>query len=90
MGEGGWTNNSWTRYKKEFEEVFRGITMLGYAVIFISHSKAGTDKDQNGKESGYIKPTTQSSALQIIENITDISELFYNCSSLLSLPVLSK
>lgn len=72
MGEGGWTNNSWTRYKKEFEEVFRGITMLGYAVIFISHSKAGTDKDQNGKESGYIKPTTQSSALQIIENITDI------------------
>ena len=46
--------------------------MMGYAVVFISHSKSGTDKDQNGKEFGYIKPTTQSSALQIIENMTDI------------------
>ena len=72
MGEGGWGTNSWTRYKKEFEEIFRGLTMMGYAVVFISHSKAGTDKDQNGKEFGYIKPTTQSTALQIIENMTDI------------------
>ena len=72
MGDGGWGTNSWTKYKKEFEEIFRGLTMMGYAVVFISHSKAGTDKDQNGKEFGYIKPTTQSSALQIIENMTDI------------------
>ena len=67
MGDGGWGTNSWTRYKKEFEEIFRGLTMMGYAVVFISHSKTGTDKDQNGKEFGYTKPTTQSSALQIIE-----------------------
>ena len=72
MGEGGWGTNSWTKYKKEFEEIFRGLTMMGYAVVFISHSKTGTDKDQNGKEYGFIKPTTQSSALQIIENMTDI------------------
>ena len=72
MGEGGWGTNSWTKYKKEFEEIFRGLTMMGYAVVFISHSKSGTDKDQNGKEYGFIKPTTQSSALQIIENMTDI------------------
>lgn len=72
MGEGGWGTNSWSRYKKEFEDVFRGLTMMGYSVIFISHSKTGTDKDQNGKEYGYIKPTTQSSALQVIENISDI------------------
>ena len=72
MGDGGWGTNSWTRYKKEFEEIFRGLTMMGYAVVFISHSKTGTDKDQNGKEFGYTKPTTQSSALQIIENMTDI------------------
>jgi len=58
MGEGGWGTNSWSRYKKEFEDVFRGLTMMGYSVIFISHSKTGTDKDQNGKEYGYIKPTT--------------------------------
>ena len=72
MGEGGWGTNSWMKYKKEFEEVFRGLTMMGYAVVFISHSKSGTDKDQNGKEYGFIKPTTQSSALQVIENMTDI------------------
>ena len=72
MGDGGWSNNSWSRYKKEFEDVFRSLTMLGYSVVFISHSKTGVDKDQNGKEFGYTKPTTQSSALQIIENIADI------------------
>ena len=72
MGEGGWGTNSWPKYKKEFEEVFRGLTMMGYAVVFISHSKTGTDKDQTGKEFGYTKPTTQSSALQIIENMADI------------------
>ena len=72
MGDGGWGTNSWDKYKKEFEDVFRGLTMMGYAVVFISHSKAGVDKDQTGKEIGYIKPTTQSSALQIIENMADI------------------
>lgn len=72
MGDGGWGTNSWSKYKKEFEEVFRGLTMMGYAVVFISHSMTGTDKDQTGKEFGYTKPTTQSSALRIIENMADI------------------
>lgn len=72
MGDGGWGTNSWSKYKKEFEDVFRGLTMMGYAVVFISHSKTGTDKDQMGKEYGYTKPTTQSSALQIIENMADL------------------
>lgn len=72
MGDGGWGTNSWSKYKKEFEEIFRGLTMMGYAVVFISHSKTGTDKDQTGKEYGFIKPTTQSSALQIIENMADL------------------
>jgi len=58
MGDGGWGTNSWSKYKKEFEEIFRGLTMMGYAVVFISHSKTGTDKDQTGKEYGYTKPTT--------------------------------
>ena len=29
MGEGGFANNSWVKYKKEFEEVFRTVAMLG-------------------------------------------------------------
>jgi len=72
MGDGGWGTNSWSKYKKEFEDVFRGLTMLGYAVVFISHVTTGTDKDQTGKEIGYTRPTTQKSALQIIENMSDI------------------
>ena len=72
MGDGGWGTNSWSKYKKEFEDVFRGLTMIGYSVVFISHCKTGTDKDQTGKEYGFTKPTTQSSALQIIENMADI------------------
>jgi hypothetical protein len=72
MGDGGWGTNSWTKYKKEFEEVFRGLTMMGYAVVFISHAKEITQKDMAGKEYTVIRPSIQSSALQIIENMADI------------------
>lgn len=29
IGDGGWTNNGWARYKKEFEDVFRTLSQLG-------------------------------------------------------------
>ena len=70
MGDGGWGTNSWQKYKKEFEEVFRGLTMMGYSVVFISHATNNTLKDAAGKEVGMeIKPSIQSSALKIIENM---------------------
>ena len=69
IGDGGWTNNGWAKYKKEFEEVFRGLTMMGYAVVFISHAKESTQKDKAGKEYTAIRPSIQSSALSIIENM---------------------
>ena len=73
IGDGGWTNNGWAKYKKEFEEVFRGLTMMGYAVVFISHATRSPLKDAAGKEVGEeIKPSIQSSALKIIENMADI------------------
>ena len=72
IGDGGWTNNGWAKYKKEFEEVFRGLTMMGYAVVFISHAKESTQKDMAGKEYTAIRPSIQSSALSIIENMADI------------------
>lgn len=72
IGDGGWTNNGWAKYKKEFEEVFRGLTMMGYAVVFISHAKETTQKDMSGKEYIAIRPSIQSSALSIIENMADI------------------
>lgn len=73
MGDGGWATNSWPKYKKEFEDVFRGLTMLGYSVFFISHETEVTEKDpRTGKEFSQKRPTVQSSALKIIENMADI------------------
>lgn len=72
MGDGGWATNSWDKYKKEFEDVFRGLTMLGYAVVFISHESEYTEKDGAGKEITKVRPAVQKSALAIIENMADI------------------
>lgn len=69
MGEGGFANNSWVKYKKEFEEVFRTLTMLGYSVVFISHEKRSED-NKTGEVT--IKPSMQSSALAIVENMSDL------------------
>jgi len=72
IGDGGWTTNGWSKYKKEFEEVFRTLAQLGYAVVFISHDKEKTIKPQNSNEYQQIGSSMQSSALSVIENMSDI------------------
>ena len=72
IGDGGWATNGWAKYKKEFEDVFRTLTQLGYAVVFISHDKEKTITPQNAKEYQQIGSSMQSSALSIIENMSDI------------------
>lgn len=72
IGDGGWATNGWAKYKKEFEETFRTLAQLGYAVVFISHDKEKTIKPQNGAEYQQIGSSMQSSALSIIENMSDI------------------
>ena len=72
IGDGGWTVNGWAKYKKEFEDTFRTLTQLGYAVVFISHDKEKTIKPQNANEYQQIGSSMQSSALSIIENMADI------------------
>ena len=72
IGDGGWTTNGWAKYKKEFEDVFRTLAQLGYAIIFISHDKEKTIKPQNGSEYQQIGSSMQTSALSIIENMADI------------------
>lgn len=72
IGDGGWATNGWAKYKKEFEETFRTLTQLGYAVVFISHDKEKTIKPQNATEYQQIGSSMQSSALSIIENMSDI------------------
>lgn len=73
IGDGGWTTNGWAKYKKEFEETFRTLTQLGYAVVFISHDKEKTIKPQNSSEYQQIGSSMQSSALSIIENMSKIN-----------------
>lgn len=72
IGDGGWTNNGWAKYKKEFEGTFRELAQLGYAIVFISHDKEKTIKLQNQAEYQQIGSSLQSSALSIVENMCDI------------------
>lgn len=72
LGEGGWTKNGWATFKKEFEEVFRNITLEGYAVLFISHDKEKTIKRQDGTEYTKIVPTVSESINNIVKNMSDI------------------
>ena len=72
IGDGGWATNGWAKYKKEFEDVFRTLAQLGYAVVFLSHDKEKTITPQNAKEYHQIGSSMQSSALAIIENMSDI------------------
>ena len=72
IGDGGWTNNGWAKYKKEFEDVFRSLTQMGYAVIFISHTKEKSLKRKDGTEYTQITPSLQTSANSIVENMADI------------------
>ena len=62
----------WTLVKKEFEEVFRTITQLGYAVVFISHSKDKTFKTKSGVEYNQIVPTCPTSYNNIAKDMADI------------------
>ena len=72
IGDGGWGNNGWSKYKKEFEDTFRTLAQLGYAVVFISHDKEKTIKPQHANEYQQIGSSMQSSALSVIENMSDI------------------
>ena len=72
IGDGGWTNNGWAKYKKEFEDVFRSLTQMGYAVIFISHSKEKSCKRKDGTEYTQVTPSLQTSANSIVENMADV------------------
>lgn len=72
IGDGGWATNGWAKMKKEFEETFRGLTQMGYAVFFISHAKETTEKDENGNDRMLIRPSLGASGRGIIENMADI------------------
>lgn len=72
LGEGGWAKNGWSVFKKEFEEVFRTITMEGFAVLFISHDKTEEVTRPDGTKYNRVVATAQSSVNNIIKNMADI------------------
>lgn len=76
LGEAGY-GKGWTAFKKEFEDVFHSLTMLGYAVLFISHSKIQTITRPDGSTYDRIVPTVSSSINKIVENMADIISYFY-------------
>lgn len=62
----------WTKVKKEFEDAFRSITQLGYAVVFISHVKDKTFKKKDGTEYNQYIPSCPSTYNEIAKNMADI------------------
>jgi hypothetical protein len=67
----------WNILKKEFEEPFRTMTQMGYAVMFISHEKEGTFKRPDGSEYSIIRPSVTTTYNSIIENMVDIYARMY-------------
>lgn len=69
IGDGGWSTNGWAKVKREWEQTFRIITMEGYAVIFISHSKDKTFKPKNAPEYNQIVPSCSTAYNEIVKNM---------------------
>ena len=62
----------WNLMKKEFEDVVRTITQLGYAVFFISHEKDKEFKRKDGTSYHQIVPSCPNTFNEIAKNLVDI------------------
>ena len=72
LGDLGY-GKGWTKFKDEFNEIFRGLTQLGYAVFFIGHHKEVTLTDTStGTERMVIRPSLSNSTREVIAGMADI------------------
>ena len=72
LGDLGY-GKGWTKFKDEFNEVFRGLTQLGYAVFFIGHHKEATTTDPvTGVDRMIIRPSLSASTREVIAGMADI------------------
>lgn len=62
----------WNLMKKEFSDVVRTITQLGYAVFFISHDKDKEFKRKDGTTYNQIIPSCPNSFNSIAKDLADI------------------
>ena len=72
IGDGGWSVNGWAKVKKEWEATWRAVTMEGYALVFISHSKDKTFTRKDGSTYNQIVPSCSTAYNEIIKNMVDI------------------
>ena len=71
LGDLGY-GKGWTKFKDEFNEIFRGLTQLGYAVFFIGHHKEQTLNTSDGKERIIVRPNLSNSTRETIAGMADI------------------
>lgn len=71
LGDLGY-GKGWTKFKEEFNEVFRGLTQLGYAVFFIGHEKLESIDNPDGTKTTKIRPQLSNSTKTVIAGMADI------------------
>ena len=71
LGDLGY-GKGWTKFKEEFNEVFRGLTQLGYAVFFIGHDKVEIIDNPDGTKINKIRPQLSNSTKTVIAGMADI------------------
>lgn len=64
----------WNMLKDEFETTFRELTQLGYAIVFIAHSKTKTTEytDEDGNEIQALAPDLPNGAYAIVNRLVDL------------------
>lgn len=64
----------WGMLKDEFETTFRELTQLGYAIVFIAHSKTKKTEqtDEEGNELDALAPDLPNTAYQIVNRMVDV------------------
>ena len=69
----GW-GQGWNMLKAEFSEVWREITLLGFGILFIAHSKEKPTemKDEEGNSITAVAPDLPGTCYTIINSIVDI------------------
>ena len=71
LGDMGY-GKGWTKFKDEFNEIFRGLTQLGYAVFFIGHDKLEQIDNPDGTKTSKIRPSLSNSTKTVIAGMADI------------------
>lgn len=71
LGDATW-GNGWRTLRKEFDEAFRVIAQLGYAVVFIGHDKLSEFTREDGTKYNKYVPSAGKTMNDVAKNMADI------------------